>query len=438
MRLFKFCLAALTIMILANCGYAAAKPEFTSQVSFGDSLSDVGTYKKGVVALLGGGQFTINGTPPTNWTELISPKLGLAAPCAAQTGLDDGSAGVGGTSGVTYVPVENHAACTNYAQGGSRVTHQPGIGNAALGGGGFALTVPVHDQILNHLGTSNAPGGKFTGKEIVFVMAGANDVFFQLAILTPGATAAATAAVTAAVPAQIQADINNGTCIPVDVQASNCIPAAVAELTSTVGAAAADEYIGANSASAVPALHQAAVDLVNDVATLILGNGAKYVTVANIPDIGSAPAAAAMGAQTKALLNSMVSEFNDTLKSGFDALHGRFHVLFVDAYSVSKDEVANPGKYNLTNVTGTACNLSFGVNPLASATSNGSSLVCNAANLNTGVSATDHYLFADTVHPTPYGHSLFALYVLEAMENKGWYKYPKHESPHTNPFSSSH
>jgi phospholipase/lecithinase/hemolysin len=117
----------------------------------------------------------------------------------------------------------------------------------------------------------------------------------------------------------------------------------------------------------------------------------------------------------------MVTEFNSTLKSGLDALPGNADVLFVDAYTASKDEVANPAKYNLTNVTGTACNLSYGVNALATPTALGSSLVCNATNLNTGVLATDHYLFADTVHPTPYGYSLFALYVLQAMTNKGWY-----------------
>jgi outer membrane lipase/esterase len=430
MRQFKFGSALLMTMILVGCGGGGsdvpAKPKFSAQVSFGDSLSDVGSYKVGVVAKLGGGQFTINAASavpatPTNWTEMTALKFGLTAPCAAETGLDDGTAGaVPATVGVSYVmPPVVHAGCTSYAQGGARVTSQPGIGNAALGG--IALTVPVHDQITNHLATLTATSGKFTGKEIVYVMAGANDVFFQIAILTPGATAAATAAVTAAVPAQILVDINNGTCIPADAQASNCIPAAVAELTPTVGAAAADNYIGANSAGAVPALHQAAVGLVNDVGTLILGNGAKYVTAVNIPDIGSTPAAASMGPKTKTLVNSMVSEFNSTLKSGLDALPGNADVLFVDAYTASKDEVANPAKYNLTNVTGTACNLSYGVNALATPTALGSSLVCNANNLNQNVLPTDHYLFADTVHPTPYGQSLFALYVLQAMTNKGWY-----------------
>jgi len=419
MRHLKLGVVILAAAILTACGGGGsdvpAKPKFTSQVSFGDSLSDVGSYKEGVVATVGGGQFTINiaGTP-TNWTELTAAQFGLPAPCAARTGLNDGTAGtVPATVGVTYVmPVTDHAGCTSYAQGGSRVTSQPGIGNAALGG--IALTEPVATQISNHLA---ANGGSFNGSEIVFVMAGANDVFFQIALLTPGATAAATAAVTAAVPAQVPLEIAAGNCTLAEAS-TVCVTAAVATLTPTVGATAFDDYIDANKAAAVPALDAAATDLLTDVNTLILANGAKYVTVVNIPDIGSTPQAALMGPKTKTLVNSMVDTFNTTLKNG---LAGTANVLLVDAYSASKDEVANPAKYNLTNVTDTACDLSFGVNPLATSTAEGSSLACNSGNLKTGVAASDHYLFADKVHPTPYGHALFATYVLQQMVSKGWF-----------------
>jgi outer membrane lipase/esterase len=372
MRQFKFGSAMLMTMILVGCGGGnsdvPAKPKFTAQVSFGDSLSDAGSYKVGIVAALGGGQFTINAASavpatPTNWTELTAAKFGLAAPCAAETGLDNGSGPAPGTPAGTVIPVTDYTACTGYAQGGSRVTLQPGIGNKALGG--FALTVPVVTQISHHLGTSNAPGGKFTGNEIVFVMAGANDVFFQAASIGGG------------------------------------LPAA----------------------SGVQAVQTAASELAADVKTQIIANGAKYVVVVNVPDIASTPYVTSIAdpttrAQTGGLLDTLVTAFNAQLKAD---LPDSANVLNVDAYAASKDEVANPGKYNLTNVTGTACNLSYGVNALATPTALGSSLVCNASNLNSGVLPTDHYLFADTVHPTPYGHSLFALYVLQAMTNKGWY-----------------
>jgi outer membrane lipase/esterase len=52
------------------------------------------------------------------------------------------------------------------------------------------------------------------------------------------------------------------------------------------------------------------------------------------------------------------------------------------------------------------------VNPL------GSSLVCTAANLIPG--ADDNYLFADGVHPTPYGNRLLADFVSAEMKKLGW------------------
>jgi phospholipase/lecithinase/hemolysin len=369
MRQFKFGSVVLITLILVGCGGGgsdvASKPKFNSQVSFGDSLSDVGSYKVGIVAALGGGQFTINAASavpatPTNWTEMTAPKFGLAAPCAAETGLDNGSGVAPGTPTGTVIPVVDNPACTGYAQGGARVTSQPGIGNKLLGGGGFALTVPVHDQITKHLGTSNAPGGKFTGNEIVFVMAGANDVFMQAGLVGGGLA----------------------------------------------------------PASAVAAVQTAASELAADVNTQIIANGAKYVVVVNVPDIASTPYVTlivdpTIRAQTGGLLNTLVMAFNATLKAG---LPDSANVLNVDAYSASHDEVANPGKYNLSIVATPACNLTApSPNPLQS------SLICNATNLNSGVLPTDHYLFADTVHPTPYGQSLFALYVLQAMTNKGWY-----------------
>ena len=360
MRHIKYGSAVLMVLILVGCGGGGgdipAKPKFASQVSFGDSLSDVGSYKVGTVAALGGGQFTVNGATgvPTNWTELTAAKFGLAAPCAAQTGLDGAAA-----QGFSVMPPTAHAGCTGYAQGGARVTNPVGVGNKLLGGSNATigmLTVPVVTQIQNHLA---ANGGSFKGNELVLVMAGANDAFIQAASVGAG--------------------------LPV--------------------------------ASGVAAMQTAASELAAAVKTQIIANGAKYVAVMNVPDIAASPqvtsiADPATKAATAGLMDALVTAFNAQLKAD---LPDSANVLNVDAYSASKDEVQNPGKYLLTDVTNTACNLTQpSPNPLAS------SLVCNAANLNAGVLPTDHYLFADKVHPTPYGHSLFALYVLQAMTNKGW------------------
>ncbi len=331
----------------------ARKIEFTSQVSFGDSLSDVGTYAVGTVAALGGGQFTVNSPGVQNWTAVMAAQFGLPAPCAAQTGLD------GDPTQGFYVPVVNHAGCNGYAQGGARVTSTVGIGNKLTGGAnatlGF-LTVPVVQQIQNYL---SANGGKFNDEDIVFIMAGANDVFFQLGLLQAAAT---------------------------------------------------------DPSGAVTAMGLAASELATAINTQIIGNGARYVVVLNIPDIAITPLGATFDAPTRGLVDAMVNTFNNQLKAG---VAGNAKVLYVDAYADSYNQYVNPGAYGLNNVTNTACDLSPAQNPLSS------SLVCTSNNLIPGI--TGNYLFSDMVHPTPYGYNLIANLVSKEMLNKGW-RWRKHEA----------
>lgn len=375
MRQFKFGSALLMTMVLVGCGGGSdvpGKPKFTSQVSFGDSLSDVGSYNVGLVAGLGGGQFTINAASsvkaftPTNWTEMTSVKLGLGMPCAAQKGLDNGSGAAPGTPAGSVIPVVNTTTCTSYGQGGARITNPVGIGNKAATPAGLALTVPVTTQIANHLA---AHGNAFSSSDIVFVMAGANDVFTQAGMVgvVPGFTAN----------------------------------------------------------SAVLGVQTAATELATQINTNILGKGATHVVVINVPDIASTPQVTSIAnpvtkAQTAGLIDALVTTYNATLKAGVPSSAS---VLNVDAYTASKDEVANPGKYLLSNVTATACNLDYPANLFATSgvPASGSSLVCNANNLSGTPQAVSRYLFADKVHPTPYGHLLFATYVLQEMTNKGWY-----------------
>ena len=333
-------------------GHETQKIKFNSQISFGDSLSDVGTYAVGTIAALGGGQFTINSSNSKNWTALMADQFGLSAPCAAQTGLDGNYA-----SGFSVMPPLNHPECTGYAQGGARVTSPVGIGNKLTGGENIALgflTVPIVQQIQNHL---NAHANKFNEDEIVFVMAGANDVFFQLGLLQAGATDVATA---------------------------------------------------------ITSMGLAANELATAINNKIIGNGAKYVVVLNIPDIAITPLGATFDPSTRGLVDAMVNTFNTQLKFGILDIN---KVLYVDAYADSYKQYVNPGAYGLTNVTNTACDLSPLKNPLAS------SLICTPANLIPV--ATDTYLFSDHVHPTPYGYALIADLVANEMTNKGW-RWHKH------------
>ncbi|MBC3871996.1 SGNH/GDSL hydrolase family protein [Undibacterium flavidum] len=410
MRHLPYSLSLVAAAILVGCGGGgssatdpAPKIKFSAQVTFGDSLSDVGTYKVGTVAALGGGKYTINSATAKNWTEIVAADLGLSAPCAAQSGLD------GLASQGFSVPVKNNAGCTGYAQGGARVTNPVGPGNKLLGGNNAILgqlTVPVMKQIQNHL---DANGGKFTGTEVVFVSGGPNDAFIQAGTLSAAATAAATAAVTAAVPGQIQKDIASGACKPTDAQASNCIPGAVATLTPTVGAPAGAAYAKANAQTYVDAMGTAGTELAGYVNNMILAKGAKYVVVVNMPDLSKTPDALKQSADTQTLLNGMTVTFNARLLAG---LAGNDNVLFVDLFTRFRDHAANPSAYGISNVTTPACDLTPAKNPL------GSSLVCSANNLIAG--DTSKYYFADSVHPTPLGQSLFASYISEELTKRKW------------------
>jgi len=421
------------------------KPTFGAQIAFGDSLSDVGTYAVGTVKALGGGLFTINGDYTAlypsltglNWTAVLAARLKLPAPCAAQTGLDGDA-----TKGFA-VPVENHAGCFGYAQGGARVTNPVGPSNKLTGSPLGALTVPVATQIANHLAVS---GGKFKADDMVLVMAGGNDVLFQLGALTEaansaGETAAGTAYFTslvaqlasgssnpaAAAPA-IQAAIalaqdNPGSTVESMTQAAigaavqagysaGGAPSVVAQAQAdalAAGNAAGLDYARAQAPTLVAAMSTAGAELATLVKGQILANGAQYVAVNNLPDVAGTPDGRANSAEIQGLITTMVQAFNTELTN---ALSGDARVLLVDAYALSQATAANPISYGLTNVTDTACDLSPEKNPLES------SLACNASNLKPG--DVSHYAYADGVHPTPYYYALLAQHVAEKMTQRGW------------------
>lgn len=456
----KFALAVLAAAVLAGCGGASGgdqtlKVKYTAQVSFGDSLSDVGSYAVGTVAAKGGGKFTINGDNTKinpeltgkNWTEHLAAQFSLAAPCAAETGLE-GNALKG-----LAVPRVKHAGCYGYAMGGSRVTNPVGPNNKATGSELGALTVPVVTQIANHLAVS---GGKFSGTEAVFVMAGGNDVLYQLGALQAGATAAgkaagatagaqafatnlamalaagatnpatAAAAIGAAIktasaaPGATSATIV-GAAVQAAVTAGNTnapslatAAAAKAQADATVtgnaaGAKAGADYAAAQGPLLVASMKQAGTELVALVKDQIIAKGANYVIVNNLPDVAGTPSGLSKDANTKALINAMVSAFNGELSGG---LNGNAKVLLVDVFKVSNDQGTNPGPYGLTNVSETACDLNAPGNIL------GSSLVCNGTNLKAG--DVSHYSYADDVHPTPFNNLLLARYVAKDMVVRGW------------------
>jgi outer membrane lipase/esterase len=365
--------AAAAAALLVACGGGgegdqSTRVEYGKLVTFGDSLSDVGSYNvaPGVVAALHGGRYTINTGDAVNWTELLATTIGVDALCAAQTGLN------------TYepalhfppVPTEDHAECFSYAQGGSRVTNPVGPGNIALlalgdpTGALGQLTKPIVDQISRHLAKV---GGSFAADDLVTVMAGGNDLIMN--------------------DAQYRGMLALG-------------------------------YTEAEATEAVMGLMTlAGAELAGYIKTQIVDKGAKRVVVVNLPDISTTPRYLNADADadtpeddhvSRKLIQDMVVVFNATLAAGLKDTEA--NVLQVDAFTVGHDQTAHPAQYGLTNVTEPACDLA--TMPLPT------SLVCTVDSL--VADATETWQFADEVHPSPYGYKLLAQLVTSEMSKKGW------------------
>ena len=309
-------------------------------VVFGDSLSDVGTYKVGAIAQLGGGKFTTN--PGPVWAETVGLLLGARVTPFRQ--------GFGGVSQVL--------GGTGFAMGGSRVTQQPGIGcNPVSNVCTAALTIPVTDQISDYLDVNN---DRFTRNQIVFMLAGANDILFQLGVFV--------ASVEAGVPALAAQD------------------------------------------AALAAVQQAALELVGQVRRII-GKGATRVVVLNVPDIadtpfGNAPATALV----RPLIAGMVQLFNGVLAVGLSGTGAEL----LDYRAEFARIIANPGAYHVSEINVPACDPVKIEAITEGLEEGGSSLFCSRHTLVQNA-APFTYLFADSVHPTTLGHLVTTRFVLIEM-----------------------
>lgn len=415
---------------LAGCGGGGAgnqssRVAFTQMVNFGDSLSDVGSYATALVAANGEGHYSINGDFSadgilhTNWTEFIAAQLDLDQPCAAEVGLDS----VGALYFLAQAPVDS-TTCTNYAQGGAMVTSPVGPGNATLytaygvsSGQLGQLTKPVVSQVASYLSAHTA----FTSSQLVTVLAGGNDLLLDRALMVD------------TVVAQVVA--------------------------GTISQANAPAAIEAAATTAITAMTTAGTQLATLVKEQIIANGATHVVVVNVPDVSKTPDAAlwlTTGAGVVVepihphLTLDMVNAFNAALAAGLSVdtsvalpKSSLAEVTWVDAFANNDDQIAHPSSYSLTNVTTPACKLTPASATDSTATGLelpnsvypgglyvpiASSLFCTATTLitdsanatSTDANGVQHYLFADTVHPTPWGYRLLAQLVAEKMAIKGW------------------
>jgi phospholipase/lecithinase/hemolysin len=365
-------------------GAPTTKGTFTAVVSFGDSLSDVGTYAP-ATSLAGaagtppyfGGKFTTNetsnGAPDANplgkvWVENLAASLGLIV-TPAQVGFGASSV----MCPAAAVPALA-STCTAYGQGGSRVTDPNGIGHS-----GGALTVPMVTQIANHLARFTS----FKASDLILVYGGNNDVFTQFGIFA--ATAAA-----------IQAD-------------------------TTLTADQANLQLFAAQQAAEAAMKVAAQELVADIKTQILAKGGTYVAVMTLSDIADTPFGNSLPPTAKPVLTALSQTFNLWLKDG---LTGQ-PVQIIDTFTMFKDAYANPAKFGIVNNTVPACDAAKIQVITGGAVTDGSSLFCNATpgvpynGLRTGADVNT-WQFADSVHPTTGGHKIISDAFAAQLHAFGW------------------
>jgi phospholipase/lecithinase/hemolysin len=212
--------------------------------------------------------------------------------------------------------------------------------------------------------------------------------------------------------------------------------AAIGAAAGVAGATAGTTYAATTGANiAVSGMATAATTLAGYVKNMV-AQGARHVVVVNLPDVSQTPFATSTitvnngvtDNSQQQLVYAMTTTFNQALAAALGATHGvpANGVLLVDAFSENQRQIANPAHYALTNVKDVACNPALTpVNPADATTA--SSLVCTTNTLVTsagGNAVTQdqalHFLFADSVHPTPYGHKLLAQYVTKAMVIAGW------------------
>ena len=360
---------------------------FSAVVSFGDSLSDIGSYAP-ATSLAGngtapffGGRFTTNdttdGTPTATplgkvWVENLAASLGLVV-TPAEVGFGAQSV----KCPAAAVPALA-TTCTGYGQGGARVTDPNGIGHAS-----GALTVPVVTQVANHL----ARFGSFTSNDLILVYAGSNDVFIQFETF-------------AAAAAQIQANLMAG----------------------TITQDQANLQLFAAQTAAQEAMKTAALELADLVKTQILANGGKYVAVMTLSDIADTPFGnSAQVAPARSVLTSLSQTFNLWLREG---LTGQ-PVQIIDTYALFKDAYQNPAKYGIVDNTNVACDAAKIQAVTGGQVTDGSSLFCNAtpgAPYNTLATGADvnTWQFADSVHPTTGGHKLISDAFAAQLHAFGW------------------
>lgn len=369
--------------VLSACGGSGNDPKVSTVKVVGASLADSGTF---------GYKFTVQSGGSTQYSvysERVAASYRMTSFCPAYA----------------YSPSTTsfgaNAGCTNHAVAGAKVN------NYDTTAGALVETIPL--SIVKQL--SDLGNAGFTKNDLVIVgEASSND-----------AAALATAFLTD--------QLSGG--------ATSQFPTL---LSTLITPASADPV-----ALGVAYMQALADKLMVAVQTHVLAKGAPRVAIVNTLDVTRTPrfiavlaqVAAANGggatgdaaaAQVQGLVEAWIAAYNQRLVANVNASTYSARLTVVDIYTEFNAQLVTPASYSLTNVSDTVCDeiVTGGAAPGVTALDSPAVVVaCTdtaaaALNLNGSATGWQSYLFADSFHPTPYGHQLLADTVSQALATKGW------------------
>ena len=381
MRMHWVAVAAATVG-LAACGGGGGSTTPAAKVTtvkvMGDSLADSGTFGFKATVQASATALTGPGSTPV-WSERVAASYSNTL-CPHYRATD--------TTGANFATV---ATCNNYAVAGGRINNFT------------APTSPV--SITKQLADAGAAG--YTADDLVLIDGGGNDAGDLFG-------------------AYLAASTDGGKNF-FGLIGSMLDPATVQALAAQVAA-------GMPKAGAAY-MQALAVYFAKSVQTNTLAKGAPRVAVLNMPGVTLTPkfqmvlkkVAATQGTaaaqQLNTLFDTWVQTFNTQLAT---SLGGDKRLTVVDFYESFKDQSANPAQYAYQNVTDPACpptgvdQSGLPTYTFTACTAQALSAKAPPAGATGGADWWKSYGFADSFHPTPFGHQLLGQLVSRSLSQAGW------------------
>jgi phospholipase/lecithinase/hemolysin len=368
LRVARGSIACAALALLAACGGGGGSSTASSStptggvslktVSFGDSLSDAGTYAWYARANFGGGQFTTNGNGSAVWTQDVAAYYGDTLTPARNGGFS--------------LTAETDAGGLGFAEGGARVALTPGVGAPTLS------ATPITTQIANYL----AEYKSFNSNNLVLIQGGPNDIFI----------AAAT----------IAASGGNATVVGQQVAAIQNAAITLVGAVGTLLQNGATKIVLVN----VPDIGKTPQGLAS------ADGGALLTQLSQAFNLTLTGALQQAGLTNKVILVDAYS-FIDNLLVGTNAATAGFAVTNTATACNLQQMQASATAYGQANPS-----ILNGATPAQFGQSLASSLFCSPQ-MYTTAGADQTYMFADGVHPTTKLHALFAQQVEKQIAAAG-------------------